>query len=592
MGITLRPYQQAAVDAVYTHLSTREDNPCVVLPTGTGKSLVIAQIVKDAVGRWGGRVLVLAHVKELLVQNAEKIRALCGGIRVGVYSAGLGRRESDAPVVVAGIQSVYRKARDLGGFDLVVVDEAHLIPPDGEGEYRTFLDAALEVNPRMRVVGLTATPYRMHGGLICKPENILNHVCYEAGLKEMISQGYLAPLTTKEGDTAVDVSAVHVRAGEFVQAEVEAAVCKDSIVRSACHEIVRMTAARRAVLVFCVSVEHCRQVAACISAASGQECAVVTGDTSPEVRRETLARLRGESVPADLFGAVKPPLKYVANVNVLTTGFDAPSVDCVAILRPTLSAGLLVQMVGRGTRLCEGKKNCLVLDFGGNIMRHGPVDAIRVHDFGSGRRRAEPKEPPVRKCPSCRELVPTTYSVCPACGTPFPPPEVHHDAMATTAAILSGAPSTSWADVEETSYMVWRKRDARPEDVSTVRVTYRTGLADFVSEWVCPEHQGYARSKFIDWWKARTAASVPVPSDAEHAVWLANLGVVSSPARIRVKVTSGERFPRITAYDLPDAEEPTEEQMITIKDYESQHASAVAQDESGIDYQWDDMLPF
>jgi DNA repair protein RadD len=120
---SLRPYQQAAVDAVYEHLRERDDNPCVVLPTGTGKSLVLGQIATDAVSRWGGRVLVLAHVKELLEQNAEKIQALCGDLDVGVYSAGLKRRDTDHSVIVAGIQSVYRRACELGSFDLVIVDE-------------------------------------------------------------------------------------------------------------------------------------------------------------------------------------------------------------------------------------------------------------------------------------------------------------------------------------------------------------------------------------------------------------------------------------------------------------------------------------
>ncbi len=126
----LRPYQQAAVDAVYEHLRSRDDNPCVVLPTGAGKSLVIGKIASDAVSLWGGRVLVLAHVKELLEQNADKIRRICPDLSVGIYSAGLKRRDTDTPVLVAGIQSVYKRACELEPFDLVVIDECHLISKD------------------------------------------------------------------------------------------------------------------------------------------------------------------------------------------------------------------------------------------------------------------------------------------------------------------------------------------------------------------------------------------------------------------------------------------------------------------------------
>ena len=198
----LRPYQQAAVDAVYEHLRSKETNPCVVLPTGTGKSLVLAQIAKDAVEKWNGRVLILAHVKELLEQNAYKIRKLCPELKIGIYSAGLKSRDTAEQVIVAGIQSVYNKACELDAFDLVIVDEAHLISSEGDGMYRTFLADMKVINPHVRVIGLTATPFRLKGGLICKPENILNEICYEAGLKEMIQQGYLSPLISRAGKPA------------------------------------------------------------------------------------------------------------------------------------------------------------------------------------------------------------------------------------------------------------------------------------------------------------------------------------------------------------------------------------------------------
>ena len=180
--IQLRPYQAEAVRSVYQYLENHDDNPCVVTPTASGKSIMIAQIATDAVCRWRGRVLVLAHVKELLEQNAGKIKALCEGIEVGVYSAGLNSRDTDTPILVAGIQSIYNKTDIIGKFDLIIIDEAHCIAPDGEGMYRTFLLAMQKKNPLLRVIGFTATPYRMKGGLICKPENILNKICYEVGI--------------------------------------------------------------------------------------------------------------------------------------------------------------------------------------------------------------------------------------------------------------------------------------------------------------------------------------------------------------------------------------------------------------------------
>ena len=200
--LLLRPYQESAKAAVYDHLRTRDDNPCVVLPTAAGKTPVIASICKDAVSQWSGRVLILAHVKELLQQATGKLRAICPEVQFGVYSAGLRRRDTSEPVIVAGIQSVYRRACQLDAFNLVIVDEAHLIPTDGDGMYRRFLTEAKVVNPKVRIIGFTATPFRMDDGLICTPEHFLNHVCYEIGVRELIRDGFLSPLVTKAGPAA------------------------------------------------------------------------------------------------------------------------------------------------------------------------------------------------------------------------------------------------------------------------------------------------------------------------------------------------------------------------------------------------------
>ena len=348
--IRLRPYQVAAVKAVYDHLRQRDDHPCVVIPTAGGKSVVLAQIAADAVTRWDGRVLVLAHVKELLEQNADKIQRLCPDLDVGVYSAGLNRRDTDHPIIVAGIQSVYKRAAELDSFDLVIVDEAHLIPPDGEGRYRTFLADAKQVNPNVRLIGLTATPYRMTTGTICGPDNLLNHVCYEVGVRELIVQGYLCPLKSKAGRHKVDTSELHLRGGEFVAGEVEALMDDDLLVRSACREIIEHTANRHSVLIFAAGVQHALHVQRMLTGV-GQECGFVCGDTLPFERTETLERFKNSD------------LKYLVNVNVLTTGFDAPNIDCVVLLRPTNSPGLYYQCLGRGFRLHPSKENCLVLGF-------------------------------------------------------------------------------------------------------------------------------------------------------------------------------------------------------------------------------------
>ena len=531
--LELRPYQQEAVEAVYNHLRTKDNNPCVVLPTGTGKSLVLGKIATDAVTRWQGRVLILAHVKELLEQNADKVRRLCPELPLGIYSAGLKRRQTREPVIVAGIQSVYNKACDLGAFDLVIVDECHLIAPDGEGMYRTFLHDMKIINPNVRLIGLTATPFRLKGGPICRPENLLNEICYDAGLKEMIAQGYLSPLVSRAGRAEADLSSVRTRGGEFVQDELASAMDRDELVDASCAEIAELTKERRSVLVFCTSIEHCGHVAEAITRHTGMECAMVTGDTPADERADIIARFRGEH----------DPLKYLANVGVLTTGFDAPNTDCVVLLRPTKSAGLLLQMAGRGTRLSPetDKRNCLILDYSGNIMRHGPLDTIHVKD-----KEEDDGEAPVKKCPQCEALIFAGYARCPECGYEFPPPKTSDlTEHASSAGVLSGEITDTDYEVTGVIYSPHVKRGADENTPRSMRVDYAVGPGIYKSEWVCPEHIGYARRKFEKWWMDRCVQGCPIPRTVDEAVAWARAGALADPKSITVRTVAGEKYDRV-----------------------------------------------
>lgn len=538
----LRPYQHDAIDALYAYLRTHDDNPVIVAPTGSGKSALIAAVCVDAVQRWNGRVLVLAHVRELLEQNADKIRRMCPRLRVGVYSAGLGRRDTQTPVLVAGIQSIYKRASELDPFDLVLVDEAHTIPTDGEGMYRQFLTEAKQINPQLRVVGLTATPYRMKAGLICSPEHFLNAVCYEIGIKELIRDGYLCPLISKAGLARADTSQIAVRAGEFAAVELEQVMNQDELVRAACREIVEQTRDRQACLIFASGVAHGQHVCRVLLEEHGIQSGFVCGETPDDERDEILGQFRGDHKGA-LFRS--EPLKYLCNVNVLTTGFDATHIDCIALLRPTMSPGLYVQMVGRGFRRHPGKANCLVLDFGGNVQRHGPVDQVRVKPPSAGGGGL----PPGKECPECHSVIASGYARCPDCGYQFPPPDRQpHEARATNAGILSGQVTEAEFDVRDITYSVHTKRGADEDAPRTMRVEYRLGLNYFVSDFVCVEHTGWARRKAEQWWKARSPD--PVPVTAEQAVDIANAGGIATTETVTVRSVAGEPFDRIIAYTL------------------------------------------
>lgn len=505
---------------------------------------MMSTICTDAVNLWDGRVLVLAHVKELLEQTAGTLSQIAPELGIGIYSAGLNRRDTEYSILVAGIQSVYKRACDLGAFDLVLIDEAHMIPPSGEGMYRTFLQDAMVVNPNLRVIGLTATPFRMTTGMICGPDNLLNEICFEVGVRELIVQGFLCPLKSKAGRQKADTSGLHLRGGEFIASEVEDLMDQDALVSSACSEIIEHTASRNSVLLFAAGISHARHIQALLQQRTRQEVGLVTGDTPAAKRAELLARFKRQIVKADLFGNNKPPLKFLVNVNVLTTGFDAPNIDCVVLLRPTNSPGLYYQMVGRGFRLHPAKEDCLVLDFGGNILRHGPVDSLQIKDRSSGNGDA-----PAKECPECHSVIHAAYATCPECGYEFPPPErQQHDARASTAGILSGQTEDTDYQVYDTLYHYHMKRNAGPDDPPTLRVEYNIGFNEWISEWICFEHTGYARNKAEGWWRARS--NEPVPNTVQEAIELAEAGALAATEQIIVRSVTGQKYDRIINYRL------------------------------------------
>ena len=546
----LRYYQPEAVNACYKYLRDQEGNPCIVLPTGAGKTPVMATICNDFTNpKWKQRVMVLAHVKELLEQTASTLAAITDNVEIGVYSAGLKRRDLTQPVIVGGIQSVYTRAFEFGKIDLVLVDECHLIPPKGEGMYRQFLADLKLANPELMVVGLTATPYRMSSGMVCGPDNILNEICYEIGVKELIVKGYLSPLVSKAGLKRPDTSKLHIRGGEFMADEVNELMDNESLIFAACHEIVQKTKDRNSVLIFSPSVSHAEHVAETLSKlVPADTIGLIHAKTTPGERRELIARFKGKIVDSNLFGEKKPVLKYLVNIGVLTTGFDATNIDCVVLFRITASPGLYYQMVGRGFRLDPSKKDCLVLDYGNNIVRHGPVDSMTINAQRSGGGLGV-GDVGAKVCPDCQLVLHIGYGVCPECGYEFASGQViNHDGSASEESILSGVIEESDYEVRRIDYTQHFKKKAPEGAPTTMRVEYQVGFNDFKSEWVCFEHSGFARQEAEKWWKRR--CDLPVPDNVPDAVELAFAGNLAEPSTITVRTVSGEQFDRIVGYNL------------------------------------------
>ena len=512
MTLQLRPYQRAAIDSIYAYFTVESGHPLVVIPTAGGKSLVMAAFIQEVFSRWPDeRIIILTHVRELISQNFSELIRLWPEAPAGIYSAGLNRRDVQAQILFAGIQSVHRKAYAIQRADLVLVDEAHLIPRTASTTYRRFLGDLIRINPQLKIIGLTATPYRLDSGMLhTGPDALFDDIAFEVSVRELIDDGYLAPLISKQTSTQLDVSGVGTRGGEFIAGQLEAAVDQDPITQAAIDEVAAYGRDRRSWLLFCAGVGHAQHVCDAVRE-RGFSCATIFGHTPKAERDRIIAAFKRQEIRA------------LASMGVLTTGFNAPAVDLIAMLRPTKSTGLYVQMAGRGTRLAPGKDNCLALDFAGNVARHGPIDLVKPKDKTNGEGDGEA---PTKVCPECQTINALAARVCLECGYVFPASEVQLEATATTRPILStGRPE--WVDVDAVTY----HRHEKPGRPASLRVDYQCGLVRH-REWVCLEHEGYAGAKAAAWWRRRDGSS-EVPATVDEA--LSRVGELRRPVQIAVR---------------------------------------------------------
>ena len=222
----------------------------------------IAAFVARAIADWSDtRILIVTHVKELIAQNYGEMIRLWPDAPAGIYSAGLNKRDLHAQILFAGIQSIHKRAYDIQRCDLVLIDEAHLIPRTSNTMYRRFLGELATINPHLKVIGFTATPYRLDSGMLHEGDGALfTDIAYEAGVAEMIAQGYLCEVVPKRTETQLDTSGVGSRGGEFIAGQLEAAVDVEAVTEAAVDEIVRHGADRGSWLVFCAGVRHAEHV--------------------------------------------------------------------------------------------------------------------------------------------------------------------------------------------------------------------------------------------------------------------------------------------------------------------------------------------
>lgn len=542
-----RYYQEEAITSIFEYFASHPvGNPVVALPTGTGKALVIAEFIRRALTWYPQtRVMIATHVKELVSQNYKEMLELWPTAPAGVYSAGLKRRDIHLPITFAGIASVNKKVHHFGHIDLLIIDECHMISDKDVTMYQKAIAGLKRTNPMLKVIGLTATPFRLGMGMITEGSlftDICCNYCTLEKFNELVDAGFISPLIPKRTDTELSTEFVSVHAGEFVQAELQAAVDKESITRGALAEALVLSRGRRHYLVFCTGTTHADHARDILIEMGIPAVCVHSQLPGGDAERDANIQLFKNGYVGAMVG-----------VGIFTTGFNFKPIDCIIVLRPTMSTVLWVQLLGRGTRPSPetGKQNCLVLDFAANTRRLGPIN-----DPVIPRRKGKKNGSfvPYKTCPECNTYNHTRARNCIACGSEFPE---------TFNAQVGAA----------TEELIRRERKPPPEPVAEVpleviswpveRVEYREHVSKFpgkppsllvsyycgsrtFNEWLCFEHSGFAKKKAHDAWRLMAGPDCDVPVTVEDALSLVD--ALTPPSEIRVLMK--DKFPEVVGYEF------------------------------------------
>lgn len=546
--IVPRDYQAAATRSIWDYfLQGNTGNPVVAMPTGVGKSIVIGDFIKGACIQYPDtKVLMLTHVKELIAQNAKALRRMWPQVQLGINSAGLDRREFRQQVICGGIASVKNSARAFGKVDLVIIDECHLVSPNGNTMYMKFIAELTRINPYLKVIGFSATPYRLKQGYVTDG-GLFTDVCFDNtrldDFNKLIFQGYLSPLIPKATELELDLEGVQIAAGEYKQNQLQEAVDKEAITEAALDELCEAGKDRHSWMVFGSGVEHVEHISDSLDRRGVETVSVHSKMPSKERDARIKAYKRGDA-------------QCIVNMGVLTTGFDHPPLDLIGMLRPTRSPGLWVQMLGRGTRPSEatGKKNCLVMDYAGNTARLGPINdpVLPKRPNGKGGGTA-----PVRLCPKCGTYQHASVRICnyefpngEICGFEFPRETKIKPVASDKELIKKGYPVIEDFKVDKLVYDVHQKMD-RPD---SIKIKYYCGLR-FFSYYLCFEHGGYAAKKARDWWRAmRQDAFADTPATTAEAL----AQIEHLPVARWIRVHTNKTYPEILGFTFsPDGFDTT-----------------------------------
>jgi DNA repair protein RadD len=459
--LVARPYQLELVDSVWTELFT-ESVALAQLPTGGGKTFCFSLLIKKALEIPGVRVGVVMGRVDLVKQTERAIARVIPRKDIGIYCGSMNRKEVRRPVTIASIQSI-RDIKDLF-FNLLIIDEAHNFDQN-KGGYLEFIDSARLTNPKVKIVGWTATPFRSDGRIYGKG-SFFPRLCYQKTIQDMIALGFLCRPILKQGDNSFDTSLLRVRAGEYRQEDVDKLVSDESTLELQVKDALEKMKGRTCVAWATANIDHCNRVLDELQA-RGEYATSVHSKQNKETRNTNLSAFMGGGP------------RHMVFVSILSEGFDHPPIDCVVLMRPTRSPVLYIQTVGRGLRIANEKNNCLVLDYGQVVRLLGPLDEPNIK--GSKREVDSSKGEAVLKlCDTCQTWVPGGCKECPECSAPFPilPPEEKLDRAPEVEAKILSEKTKPVTEHLGPAYIGMHESKSGNQ---CIRITYRDG--NMLSRW-------------------------------------------------------------------------------------------------------------
>ena len=390
--IKLRGIQEEALDGAISSFRSGGTYHLLQAPVAFGKTIFSSALMKHAVDEFGAKCLFLAHLTELVVQTVDKFNAVAPELSCGVV---MGNQKKVCDVTVGTRQTVGKNLDLFEKINLIIIDEVHLYGP----QYQKIVDHFLEKNPRLRVVGVTGTPFNLKEGWIYGDKKIWPDPFHASTMDQMIDMGYLSPYRYKMAESLDDeLQGIKKTAGEFNEGDLGEMMQEEHHMGTVKHAIEAYAYDRKRIMVFAVTIEHAEKLADFLG------CFAVHSKLKKDDWREKVDRFKSGDE------------RILVNVSQLSIGFDCPEVDCVVVARPTMSPALHVQIFGRGMRISEGKKDCLFLDLVGNYLRHGLPSNPKVRNPKEKQDDRESEDAKSKVCPECFEVVEGEETVCPHCG--------------------------------------------------------------------------------------------------------------------------------------------------------------------------------